>query len=214
MNFSYLAAPAALAFALVTGQAQAVPVVGGKTTVNLTSAAALTGLGVTVTTLGSATAMAGAGGIPVVDFPITGGDLSSSFAGTIEHIGSGLKLTAGTASISLTDFLINTSTLSLSGGVQFGTTTLANVPLLNLVSTGNAAAPFDLTLTTAAAGALNTVFGSSLASNFVLATASTAPTFAPAAAIPEPSTYASLAAGLGIVALALRRRKHLAHEVS
>ena len=213
MNFSTIAASAVVALALVAGQAQAVPIVGGTTTVTLTSAPTLTSLGVTASTLGTATAMLGAGGIPVVDFPITGGDLSTSFAGTIQHNGSGLKLSAGTSSISLTDFLINTSTLLLSGGVSFGSTTLNNVPLLSLVSSGNTAAPFNLTLTSQAAGALTAVFGVSDLTGVVLATANTAPTFAPAAAIPEPSTYALLAAGLGLVTFASRRRKALVDQV-
>ena len=135
MKISSFASAASIAAAsilvTVTGQAQAIPVVGGITTVTLVSAPTLTGAGVAVTPLGTATATAGAGGIPVVRFPITGGDLSASFAGTIAHNGSGLRLTTSTGTVSLTNFLIDTVSLSLSGAVAFGTTTLNNVPLFS-----------------------------------------------------------------------------------
>jgi hypothetical protein len=204
MKFSIFAAPAAFVFALVTGHAQAVPVVGGVTTVNLVSAATLTGAGVTVAPLGTATATAGPGGIPVVRFPITGGDLSASFAGTIAHNGSGLRLTTSTGTVSLTNFLIDTVSLTLSGAVAFGTTTLSNVALFNLSNNGNATSPFDLKLTATAAGALTSVLGVPNLTGALIATAGTAPI---TAAIPEPSTYALMLGGLGLAGWVARRRK-------
>jgi PEP-CTERM motif len=204
MKFSIFAAPAAFVVALATGQAQAIPVVGGITTVNLVSAPTLTGAGVTVATLGTATATAGPGGIPIVRFPITGGDLSASFAGTIAHNGSGLRLTTSTGTVSLTNFLIDTVSLSLSGAVAFGTTTLSSVPLFSLTNNGNATSPFDLRLTATAAGALTTVLGVPNLTGALIATAGTVPV---TAAIPEPSTYALMLGGLGLAAWVARRRK-------
>ena len=204
MKFSAFAAPAAFVFALAAGHAQAIPVVGGVTTVNLVSAPTLTAAGVSVAALGTATATAGPGGIPVVRFPITGGDLSATFAGTIAHNGSGLRLTTSTGTVSLTNFLIDTVSLTLSGGVAFGTTTLSNVALFNLSTNGNATSPFDLKLTATAAGALTTVLGVPNLTGALIATAGTAPI---TAAIPEPSTYALMLGGLGLAGWVARRRK-------
>jgi hypothetical protein len=195
---------AASILATVTGQALAIPVVGGVTTVNLVSAPTLTGAGVSVGVLGTATATAGPGGIPVVQFPITGGDLSASFAGTIAHNGSGLRLTTTTGTISLTNFLIDTVSLTLSGAVAFGTTNLSNVPLFSLSTNTNATSPFDLRLSATAAGALSTVLGVPNLTGALIATAGTVPI---TAAIPEPSTYALMLGGLGLAAWVARRRK-------
>jgi PEP-CTERM motif len=205
MKPSIFATAAALVCAMAAGQAHAIPVVGGVTTVTLVSAPTLTGAGVTVGLLGTATAVAGPG-VPVVQFPITGGDLSASFAGTIEHVGSGLSLTTSTGSISLTNFLIDTVSLTLSGAVAFGTTTLSNVPLFSLTNNGNAASPFNLTLSATAAGALVNVLGVPNLTGALIATAATAPITA-VAAIPEPSTYALMLGGLGLAGWVARRRK-------
>lgn len=207
MKFLTMKASAALVCgslcATFGGYAQAIPVVGGVTTVNLVSAPTLTGAGVTVATLGTASATV-VGGIPVVRFPITGGDLSATFAGTIAHNGSGLRLTTSTGTVSLTNFLIDTVSLTLSGGVAFGTTTLSNVPLFNLSTNGNTTSPFDLKLTATAAGALVTVLGVPNLTGALIATAGTAPI---TAAIPEPSTYALMLGGLGLAGWVARRRK-------
>ncbi len=185
-------------------QALAIPVVGGFTTVTLVSAPTLTGAGVTLGLLGTATAAPSVGGVPVVRFPITGGDLSASFAGTIAHNGSGLRLTTTTGTISLTNFLIDTVSLNLSGTVAFGTTTLNNVALFSLTSNGNAASPFDLRLSSAAGNALVSVLGVPNLTGALIATAGTAPI---TAAIPEPSTYALMLGGLGLAGWVARRRK-------
>jgi hypothetical protein len=207
MNLSLFASASALIAAVLALPAQAIPVVGGITTVTLVSAPTLTGAGVTVGLLGTATAAPpGPGGVPVVRFPITGGDLSASFAGTIAHNGSGLSLTTSTGSIRLTNFLIDTVSLTLSGAVAFGTTTLSNVPLFSLTNNGNAASPFDLKLSATAAGALVTVLGVPNLTGALIATAATAPVTA-VAAIPEPSTYALMLGGLGFAGWAARRRK-------
>ena len=192
--------------ATLSSQALAIPVVGGFTTVTLVSAPTLTGAGVTVGLLGTATAAPSVGGVPVVRFPITGGDLSASFAGTIAHNGSGLRLSTTAGAISLTNFLIDTVSLNLSGTVAFGTTTLSNVPLFSLAPNGSTSSPFNLTLSATAAGALSTVLGVPNLTGALIATAATAPITA-VAAIPEPSTYALMLGGLGLAGWVARRRK-------
>ena len=76
---------------------------------------ALTTLGLTPGTVGDATLMDG-----TLMFPITGGDLSymsmdKSYSGSIEHMGSGLSLTAGDTMVELTDLRIDPSTTTVYG---------------------------------------------------------------------------------------------------
>jgi hypothetical protein len=208
MKFVALATLVATASLLAVGQAQALPVTGGTTAVKLTSAPTLTGAGVTVSGLGTASLSPGSDGLPVAYFPITGGDINTStFAGTIAHNGSGLRLSTSTGTINLTNFLINTSTLSLTGNVAFGTTSLSNVPLFDLSFGTVPVFPFNLKLTATAAGALSTVLG---VPNLTGATIGIANTLPITAAVPEVSTYLSMAAGLGLMALVLGSRKRQA----
>jgi hypothetical protein len=206
MKYSTFAAAAVVGSLLAFGQAQALPVVGGTTAVKLTSAPTLTSAGVTVSGLGTVSLSPGSDGLPVAYFPITGGDINTStFAGTIAHNGSGLRLSTSTGSINLTNFLINTTTLSLTGNVAFGTTSLSNVPLFDLSFGTVPVFPFNLKLTAAAAGALSTVLG---VPNLTGATIGIANTLPITSAVPEVGTVASMLAGLGLMALVLGRRKH------
>jgi hypothetical protein len=210
MKFSTLASTAIAASVLAFGQAQALPVTGGTTAVKLTSAPTLTGAGVTVSGLGSATLSPGSDALPVAYFPITGGDFNTNtFAGTIAHNGSGLRLTTSTGAINLTNFLINTTTLSLTGTAAYGTTTLNNVPLFDL-SFGTAVLfPVVLKLTPTAAGALSAVLGVPNLSGATIGIANTLPI---TTAVPELSTYMSMAAGLGLMALVLGGRRRQANQ--
>ena len=102
------------------GPARAVPIAGDYTLVDVTSVGALSGAGVTLETLGSAEAFSSpALGVLLALFPVTGGDvdLPNSFAGTIEHQGSGLRLTFAGVPVELTDFVIDTTTLKLTATV-------------------------------------------------------------------------------------------------
>lgn len=83
--------------------------------------AALESLGVAPGVVGTATLTE-----TTVAFPITGGNLdyydpdsniTPFIQGDIAHDGSGLSLTAGDTVVELTDFLINTDTLALTGTV-------------------------------------------------------------------------------------------------
>jgi hypothetical protein len=207
MKFSYLAALAVVS-TVTFGQAQALPVTGGTTAVKLTAAPTLTGAGVTIINLGNTTLSPGSDGIPIAYIPITGGDINTTtFAGTIAHNGSGLRLSSSTGSINLTNFLINTNTLSLTGTVAYGTTSLSNVPLFDLSFGTNPIYPFNLKLTAAAGGALSTVLG---VPNLTGATIGIANTLPITAAVPDVASITSMMAGLGLIGvIAMRRSRSL-----
>jgi hypothetical protein len=110
-----LAAPAVVSGASTTPDTvTAIPAltgVGTTLTLNAGTAAALTGLGVKVAPEGSATASGSS-----VTFPITSGyvEIHSNkhhrpgyIEGSIEHYGSGLTLTAGTTTVTLSDFVVD-----------------------------------------------------------------------------------------------------------
>ena len=178
---------------------------GGITSVALTAAPTLTAVGLGVGGLGTAIISPGSSGISLAYFPVTASAIDTvSFAGSIEHDGSGLSLSTASATVNLTDFVIDTVGGTLSGNVAVGASNLGVVPLFNLGSSGNPAAPFSLALTAAAAGALTTVFGVPNLTGFVLGNANTIPI---TAAVPEPATVLSMLAGLGLIGISLRRRQ-------
>ncbi|MDJ0325305.1 hypothetical protein QMG61_16180 [Cryobacterium sp. PH31-AA6] len=100
-------------------------------------AAALTSLGLTPGTVGTATLVDGS-----LHFPITGGnvdyyDPAESYRpfvqGSIEHEGSGFSLTAGETTVELTNFTIDPGTSKLFGDVSVnGTSAATQVLLFNL----------------------------------------------------------------------------------
>jgi hypothetical protein len=100
-------------------------------------AAALTSLGLTPGTVGTATLVDGS-----LHFPITGGnvdyyDPSASYRpfvqGSIQHEGSGFSLTAGDTKVELTNFTIDPGTSKLFGDVSVnGTSAATQVLLFNL----------------------------------------------------------------------------------
>lgn len=208
MKSSLALAGGVLAASLGAGtvHAQALPIVDGFTSVRLDAAPTLTGAGVSLGLLGSARLSPGSNGIPLVYFPVTGGSIdTATFAGSIEHAGSGLSLTRAGSTIKLSDFVVDTVGSQLTGTVSFGTTTLSDVSLFTIGLSGLPAAPFSLSVTATAAGALTTVLGLPDLTGVQLGVASTLPI---TAAVPEPSTYAAMLGGLGVLAwVASRRRK-------
>lgn len=100
-------------------------------------AAALTSLGLTPGTVGTATLTDGS-----LHFPITGGnvdyyDPAESYRpyvqGSLEHEGSGFSLTAGETTVELTNFTINPGTSELFGDVAVnGESAATQVLLFNL----------------------------------------------------------------------------------
>ncbi len=196
--------------ASVPALAAPLPITGGTTSVKLTSAPTLSGAGLTVGILGTAQFSPGSDGIPLVYFPVTGGSIDTgSFAGSIEHAGSGLRLSTASASVSLTNFVIDTAGLSLSGDVAFGGTSLADVPLFTIGLSGSPFLPFTLTLTSQAAGALTSIFGIPNLTGASIGLAGTVPI---TSAVPEPATVASMLAGLGLMGLVLGRRRGAAQD--
>jgi len=156
-----------------TGKVAEIPRVTGTTSLDLdaTTAAALASLGVQPGVTGTATVSGS-----TVSFPITGGDAvihaDKHYApgyvdGVILHQGSGLTLTKGTTTVTLTDFTIDPGNSILYGEVG-GTGGAADVPLLQLdgrplvISTSGGTVHLDGTvanLTPTAASALDKAFG-------------------------------------------------------
>ena len=156
-----------------TGKVAEIPRITGTTSLDLNAAtaAALTSLGVTPGVSGTATVSGS-----TVTFPITGGDAvihaNKHYApgyvdGVVLHQGSGLTLTKGGTTVTLTNFTIDPGHSVLYGDVD-GTVPAANVPLLQLdgrplvISTSGGTVHLDGTianLTPTAAAALNKAFG-------------------------------------------------------
>ncbi len=115
----------------------AIPNLTGKSTtvdLNASTVKALTGLGLKVTPVGTATFNAS---VPSVSFPITSGyaeiHSDKSFKpgyviGSVEHYGSGLKFSAGSKSLTVKDFVVDPG-----GSMLYATVgTTPDVPLLTL----------------------------------------------------------------------------------
>ncbi len=148
---------------------------GTSTSVDLNSATlgALTSLGVTPGTIGTAT-LSGS----TITFPITGGfagihsDKSAKpgeIVGSVIHQGSGLSLKKGTTEVDTTDYVVNPGTSMLYATVSAGGKVLGyDIPLYFLdgsavqASMVNGTVHLDGTkveLTSTAASALNSAFG-------------------------------------------------------
>lgn len=93
---------------------------------------ALMGLGVTPATVGDATMMDTS-----IMFPITGGELEywedeMKWEGSIEHMGSGLSLTAGDTMVELTDFKIDPAEGKIWGMVSANGEMMEDVELFDI----------------------------------------------------------------------------------
>lgn len=185
---------------LLSAPAQAATIIGGATSVTLTAAPTLTGLGLSFSPFGTASAITGTGGIPIVTFLVTGGTVNDiTGSALIQHNGSGLRFTAPGKILTIGDFLINTTTNVLTGTVVAnGGSPLSNVPLFNI---GNG---LSLSLTSQAAGAFTAVFGAPNLTGAAIGTASTS--FVTSTAVPEPAAWGMMLLGFAIVGTALRAR--------
>lgn len=193
MNLKQVTAAVVLAASALgysnTASAHGVDIIGNATSVELTSFDALTGLGLSVSGLGTATIDI-PGAFPVATFDITGGTLDpdTGFA-TIEHDGSGLALSDGNSTVALENFFINTGKGLLSGDVSVNGQFVAN---LDLFTIGDG---LVLSLTGGAADALNGVYGTALPAGLEIGIASV-----DVAVVPVPAALPlmlSAMAGLG-----------------
>jgi hypothetical protein len=213
-----------LALALVLGisaasPARAVPIVGDYTTINVTSIAALSGASITVAALGSGQASYFANAnVLIAVLPVTGGDVDipTSFAGTIEHSGSGLELVFAGVPIDLTDLVIDTTTFKVNATVAspvFGGVTdifdlvpcQSGAPGTCQTVPGGALIPSALGLRISAnlATVIAASWGLPGLTGFQFGVANAA-----IRAIPEPTT--AILAGAGLVGLAIAGRRRSA----
>ena len=195
-RFLTVVSGAVLATSVLLAQpAQAVPITGGVTSVALTSADTLAGLGISVAPLGIATLTPG--DPPVAAFPITGGDVNPNTGDAlIEHDGSGLRL-ANSAVVDLENFLIDTAAGLLSGLVTIDGGVVGVIPIFDI------GPGLSLALTDLAADALEQAFeldGVEL-NGFVVGNASVD------VQVPEPSTWLLLGFGAAAIFMANARRR-------
>ena len=169
----------------------ATPVSSGNTAVtfNTGTLGVLTGAGFSIAPIAPGTLTLTP--LPVATFPIVGGDTSS----VINHSG-GLALTRSGTTADLQNFAINVTNNTLFGQVMVGTTTMNNVALFDISSSGGVT---NLSLDAALAGAINTVFGVSLPAGTPIGTATITAT-------PEPTSLALM--GAALLAAAVVRRRH------
>ena len=157
-RFGAIAAVATLALSVTVGSANAITPTGkarGATTVtlNTTTIGAVVDLGLTPAALAPGVL----GGDPQqASFPIVG----NAKDGIIKHTG-GLSLTAGSTSLALTNYYIDTKTGVLTAAAALNGTELGRIPLFDLGAApadSRCAASAELTLNTAAAAALSAIF--------------------------------------------------------
>lgn len=199
---SILPAAALLAAPMIgAAPAQAATIVSGVTAVTLTAAPTLRDLGLSISPFGLA--MLATDGIdpPVASFIITGGTLDEEDGSLlIAHDGSGLRFTAGSATLEIGDFLIDTEEGLVTGSAFANGGALGTVPLFTLNS------DLELFLTETAAGAFVQVFDAPDLSGVLIGTA--APSFQ--TAIPEPQSWALMIGGFALLGGTLRRRRAIA----
>lgn len=217
MHLLFKAAAAALMCGGMAGGAHAVAVVGGTTAIRVT--ADLAGLGLTAGLTGGATLDTSIPEIARILIPITGGSLDpATLAGTIEHAGSGVTLTAGGDVLGLSNFVIDTTASLIRGDVSAnGASIGADLPLFSFSLAGltpeqitnTLNPPIPLFLTDRSAAALTLLFGAPNLAGQRFGLAATAPVLA---VVPEPTTWAMLIAGFGMVGIAMRRRSAMARR--
>lgn len=206
--FSKLITLAAAAFIALPTAASAAELVGGETRVQVT--ADLAALGLTPGITGTASIVSGS---PLtVSFPVTGGALDPALSGFILHEGSGVSLTAGSNTLTLGNFIIDTVSSRILGDAALNGAALADdLPLFTFdLTTVTPAQLTDLnspalvlSFTAGAAGALTQVFGAPNLTGAEFGRAATAPV----AAVPEPSTWAMMIFGFALIGTAASRQR-------
>jgi hypothetical protein len=174
------------AFVLASG-GNAATIYGGDTSVALDTStlSALTGLGFSIAPIAPATVSGG-----VATFPITGGDTTT----VINHSG-GLAFTQDGTTADIENFVINLSTDTLTGDLVAGGSTTPNFTFFD-IGAGDV-----LTLDSALAGGLSTVYGIPNLTGATIGTATVSPVLTP-----EPATISLAALGL-LAAASIGRQK-------
>jgi hypothetical protein len=204
------------------GPAVAIEIVGGTTTIGLEEEVASVlaeRLGAEVGVIGGATWDPETA---TATLPVTGGDSVDGTAldATIEHAGHGLSLATDGTLLEVEDLVVGTSDGTL-GGVLRATTPLftsaIEIPLEFAATEVFAFTPnveeggLDIGLTTVAADTLNRLFGiDTLGPDIRIATATSELELAEPVETPLPAALPLLAAGVGGLAWAARRRRKAA----
>ncbi len=185
MNYGFKLALGTGMLVFGASMANAAAVTGGTTVVQPTID--LAGAGLAATPFGSTTVGTDGQGDTIFQFGISGGDLNG-LAGTIEHSGVGVDLTDQTSTLSLRNFVIDTTTQSIAGDVYVDGDFAANAGIFdfNVASLGSTDELFDLsdpmlsiTISEAAGGVLNNVFGAENLAGAEFGLAATAPQVVP-----------------------------------
>ena len=214
-------AAAGLLLTVAATPARAIALVGEYTLIDVTAVQALSSVGVTFTALGGAEIFDSVAlGVKILLLPVTGGnvDLPTSFLGTIEHNGSGLRLSRLGVDLDLTNFLMTiltdppiTGTMSADvsvGGAPAGVVNIFNVlpcnfgppgTCLTIPGAASIASPLGLRLTAEGAGVFEFALGIPGLTDVPFGVANTALT-----AVPEPGT--AFLVGSALVGLAALRR--------
>ena len=211
-------AAAGLLLTVVATPARAIPIGGDYTLIDVTSTQALSAGGVTLAALGGAEIFSSAAlGVKLVLLPVTGGDvdLPTSFLGTIEHSGSGLRLSFFGIDLDFSNLVMNTITSKVTGDFVLtagtGTTDIFDIlpcdsgpPGTCSTIPGGAVIPsaLRLTFTANSAALVNLAFGIPGLAGVQFGVANTALT-----AVPEPGTAFLVGSALvGLAALCRNRR--------
>jgi len=193
-----------------------VAITGDRTTIDVTSIGFLNFVGIGVSGLGSAIVFSSPPAqLLFAVLPVTGGNvnLPFDFVGTIEHAGSGLRLSFGGVDADLTNFTINTGSNILTGDVKSGAFEVAGATLFDILACSSGApgtcqtnpnaavipTGIGLRISSDLATGLAVLLGLPDLTGFQFGVANTALT-----AVPEPGT--ALLVGSALAGLAALRR--------
>lgn len=204
---------------MASAPAGAVPIAGEYTLIDVTSIEALTGSGVSIGGLGITEIFSSPTvGVLLALLPVTGGDvdLPNSFAGTVEHAGSGLYFGFNSILFEFTDLVLDTTTMKVTATVASfifnGVVELFNVvpcqsgpPGTCQPLPGDAVLPtgYGLRFAADAANLFTAGWGIGDVQNVQFGVANTA-------LIPVPEPGAALLVAAGLVGLARAGRRRMA----